>query len=151
MNTLSCATSSMLPNNLRGQYTPGLQGHPSTSLIGACAYNFGHLLSSINVGSNGLSLASVVSFWFSPTHSCNAFCGLGTSSIKLTGGMDGMIPLYLCHCNPWESPWYGLKTGGTPNLVLVSYLCPSTFVPLGNVQSQSPCCWLFPQCRNTSP
>ncbi len=35
--------------------------------------------------------------------------------------------------------------------IFVLYLCPFTFVPLGNVQSWSPRFWLFLWCRNTSP
>jgi hypothetical protein len=59
MNTLSHATSSMLPNNLRAQYTLGLQGHPPTSLTGAHTSNFDHLLSFINAGSRGILAGSV--------------------------------------------------------------------------------------------
>jgi hypothetical protein len=44
MNALSHATSSVLPNNLRARYTPGLQGHPPTSLNGAHTSNFDRLL-----------------------------------------------------------------------------------------------------------
>jgi hypothetical protein len=60
MNTLSCATSSMLPNNLRAQYT--LHGCPSTSLIGAHTSNFDPLLWFVNAGSGGISEGSA---WFS--------------------------------------------------------------------------------------
>ncbi len=51
MNALSHGTYSVLPNNLREQYTPGLQGRPPTSLIGACTSNFDHLLLFVNAGS----------------------------------------------------------------------------------------------------
>ncbi len=59
MNALYHATSSMLPNNLRAQYTPGLQGHPSTSLIDAHTSNFDRLLLFVNTGSGGISAGSV--------------------------------------------------------------------------------------------
>ncbi len=58
MNALSHATSSMLPNNLRAQYTPGLQGRPPTSLIGAHTSNFDCLLLFVNAGSGSILAGS---------------------------------------------------------------------------------------------
>ncbi len=59
MNAFSHATSSMLPNNIRARYTPGLQGRPPTSLIGACTSNFDRLLLFVNAGSCGILAGSV--------------------------------------------------------------------------------------------
>jgi hypothetical protein len=54
MNALSHATSSVLPNNLRAQCTPGLQGRPLTNLIGAPTSNFDCLPLFVNGGSGGI-------------------------------------------------------------------------------------------------
>ena len=84
MNALSHATSSMFPNNLRARYTLGLQGRPSTSLIGACS-----LPLSVNVGSNGWSLVSIDSFWFSPTEGAWNQTKQGHGCVLRGNGIEG--------------------------------------------------------------
>jgi hypothetical protein len=67
MNALSHTTISLLPNNLRAQYTPGLQGPPPTSLTGACTFNFERLSLFVNSGSGGFLAGLVRVLYCLPT------------------------------------------------------------------------------------
>jgi hypothetical protein len=59
MNALSHATSSIFSNNLRAPYTPGLQGRPPISLIGARTSYFDRLSSFVNAGPGSMLAGSV--------------------------------------------------------------------------------------------
>ena len=102
MNTLTHATSRVLPNKRSNLYTPGLHGRPSTILIGALKVT--DLSFTVSIGAlkvRGPSFTDSVAgtcillvlvgdclLAFPPIHSCDASCSLVKGGIDTFGNND---------------------------------------------------------------